>query len=77
MGDKIWTDRPEMAKKPAFLLPLKYAGETVESKLTRIREVMKEKHATMQILASLDDIDWMLNVRGDDVEYFPLLLSYM
>ena len=74
--DKLWTDRPEMSKKPAFLLPLKYAGETVESKLTRIRKVMKEHDATMQILASLDDIDWMLNIRGDDVEYFPLLLSY-
>ena len=64
-----------MSKKPAFLLPLDYAGESVESKLTRVRKVMKEHNATMQILASLDDIDWMLNMRGDDVEYSPLLLS--
>ncbi len=65
-----------MSKKPAFLLPLNYAGESVESKLTRVRKVMKEHKATMQILASLDDIDWMLNIRGDDVEYSPLLLTY-
>lgn len=73
---ELWSNRPEMSKKPAFLLPLNYAGESVESKLTRVRKVMKEHKATMQILASLDDIDWMLNIRGDDVEYSPLLLSY-
>ncbi len=61
---------------PAFLLDVKYAGETVASKLERVRNAMKEAGANAHIITSLDDTGWLLNVRGDDVEYFPLLLSY-
>lgn len=75
--DCIWENRPEISKEPAFAIEMKYAGETTASKLKRIREVMQEKHASMQLITSLDDIGWILNLRGRDVEYFPLLLSYM
>lgn len=74
--DRIWDDRPSLSKKPAFLLDVQYAGETVEEKLTRIRNVMKEQGANLHLLTTLDDICWMLNMRGDDVACFPLLLSY-
>ena len=74
--DKIWSDRPELSKKPVFELGVEYAGETVASKLERIREVMKKNHATVHILTTLDDICWTLNMRGDDIDFFPMVLSY-
>ena len=74
--DDIWTDRPALSKEPVFALDIKYAGETTRDKLARIRKVMEEKKATSHVLTTLDDICWILNVRGNDVTYFPLLLSY-
>lgn len=72
----IWEERPAMSENPAFSLPLSYAGESTASKLERIRGKMREQKADVLLLTGLDDIDWMLNIRGRDVEYFPLLLSY-
>ena len=72
----IWEDQPEISRKPAFSLSLSYAGESTASKLERIRSKMKEQKADILLLTGLDDIGWMLNIRGRDVEYFPLLLSY-
>lgn len=74
--DMIWEDRPALSEKPAFFLEEKYTGESTASKLERIRKKMAELGATAHVIASLDDICWTLNVRGDDIEYFPLLLSY-
>lgn len=74
--DKIWEDRPPLSKKPAFALGVEYTGESTESKLSRIREAMKNAGADTHIIAALDDICWTTNLRGDDIEYFPLLLSY-
>lgn len=74
--DEIWTDRPPLSKEPAFYLDIKYTGETTESKLKRVREEMKKAGANKHILTTLDDICWILNVRGNDIEFFPLLLSY-
>lgn len=73
---RIWKERPPLSKNPAFMLDICYTGETAQSKLERIREVMKEKHADVHVLTTLDDICWTLNIRGDDVACFPLLLSY-
>lgn len=74
--NEIWEDRPALSKKPAFFLEEKYSGESTESKLKRIREAMKKNGATAHVIASLDDTCWILNIRGDDVDFFPLLLSY-
>lgn len=74
--DEIWEDRPPLSEKPAFFLEEKYSGESTASKLARVREKMKEAGADIHIIASLDDTCWLLNVRGDDIEFFPLLLSY-
>lgn len=74
--DKIWEDRPPLSEKPAFALGLEYTGESTGEKLARIREAMKKEGANVHILAALDDICWTINLRGDDIEYFPLLLSY-
>ncbi len=75
VGD-IWEDRPPLSDKPAFFLEEKYSGESTASKLKRVREVMEEHGATAHIIASLDDVCWLLNIRGDDIDFFPLLLSY-
>lgn len=74
--DEIWEDRPPLSEKPAFFLEEKYSGESTASKLARVREKMKGAGADIHIIASLDDTCWLLNVRGDDIDFFPLLLSY-
>ena len=75
--DFCWEDRPELSKEPAFLLEEKYAGERSASKVERIRAEMAKKGATTHIVTSLDDIAWILNIRGNDVEYNPVVLSYL
>ena len=74
--DQIWEDRPPLSDKPAFFLEEKYSGESSAHKLERVRKIMKDNGATVHIIASLDDTGWLLNVRGDDIDFFPLLLSY-
>ena len=73
---KIWDDRPPLSEKPAFELKEKYTGESTKEKLARIRAAMAQCGADIHIIASLDDICWTTNLRGNDIEYFPLLLSY-
>jgi Xaa-Pro aminopeptidase len=74
--DEVWEDRPPLSEEPAFLLDIKYTGESTADKLKRIREVMKEAGATSHVITTLDDICWTLNMRGNDIEFFPLVLSY-
>ena len=75
--DEIWEDRPELSKKPAFKLGEEFAGESAASKIERIREYMRGCGATYHTVATIDDICWTLNMRGDDIDFFPLVLSYM
>lgn len=74
--DEIWEDRPVLSEEPAFDLDVKYAGETVASKLARIREEMKEAGTNVHVVSTIDDICWTLNIRGNDIDFFPLVLSY-
>lgn len=74
--DKIWEDRPPLSEEPAFALGEEYTGESTSSKLARIREAMKQEGANVHIIAALDDVCWTTNLRGNDIEFFPLLLSY-
>ena len=76
LAPDTWTGRPEMSTEPAFLLEDEYSGENIESKLKRIREKMKENGCNAHILSSLDDIAWLFNIRGNDIAYCPLVLSY-
>lgn len=75
--EDVWTDRGEVSKNPIFVHPLKFAGESVESKLQRIREEIKKESATAHIISSLDDVAWTLNLRGSDVECNPVFLGYL
>lgn len=74
--DEIWSDRPAMSEEPAFDLDVKYAGETVADKLARIRKEMKDAGANTHVMTTLDDICWTLNIRGNDIDFFPMVLSY-
>lgn len=73
---EVWKDRPEVSKEKAFLLEEKYTGESSASKIARIRKVMEEKGADYHIISALDDSCWIFNIRGNDVKYSPLVLSY-
>lgn len=72
----IWEERPKLPGQPAFLLAKEYAGESVAAKLERVRQVMDKEDATVHILTSLDDIGWLLNLRGNDIRCFPFVLCY-
>ncbi len=75
--DLVWTDRPEMSKEPVWIFDEQYVGESVESKLSAVRKKMEEKGASIHLMASLYDIAWLLNVRGNDISYVPVVLSYL
>ncbi len=74
--DMIWADRPELSKKPAFVLEDKYVGKTAAEKLSDVRAKMQEKGADVHVITSLDDTAWLLNVRGGDISHFPVVLSF-
>ncbi len=74
--DEIWENRPSMSENQAFLLDDMYAGETTYAKLERVRKEMQKAGATAHILTTLDDIAWLLNFRGNDVAYTPVVLCY-
>ena len=74
--DAAWENRPALIHHPVWILSEEYAGESVEEKLTRVREEMKKEGAGVHVLASLDDIAWLYNIRGNDVECCPVVLAY-
>ena len=74
--DAIWKDRPTMSKEPIFLLDETYSGESIASKLQRVRASMRKAGATAHLLITLDDIGWLLNFRGRDTDYTPVALCY-
>ncbi len=76
LAEGIWKDRPEMAFTRVFVLEERYSGESTGDKLKRLREKMTEEKAPVHILTTLDDIAWLFNLRADDVESCPVLLSY-
>lgn len=75
--DIIWKDRPALSKAPVMIMDLKYVGEDTADKLSKVREKLKEKGADLHLMSSLYDIAWLLNVRGGDISYVPVVLSYL
>lgn len=71
LPDAVWSDRPTLTSHPLFILEEKYTGQSAADKLTAIRNDMKEHGADIHLVASLDDIAWILNLRGGDVDYNP------
>lgn len=74
----LWTEnRPAIPETPLYGYDVRFAGESVASKLARIREKMAEKKADAMVISALDEIAWLLNIRGYDVEYNPVVISYV
>lgn len=74
---KVWPDRPSIPSHPAFLLPDSAAGEGVSSKLSRLRAwLVSVSFEGVYLLSALDDIAWLLNLRGNDIAYSPLVVAY-
>ncbi|EOU1752824.1 aminopeptidase P family protein [Clostridium perfringens] len=74
--DEVWKERPSLPKEKAFLHEVKYCGKSAREKLREVREEMKKLGANNYIIASLDDIAWLYNIRGNDVKCNPVVLSY-
>lgn len=72
----IWEDRPELSSQPVWILEEAYAGKPAAEKIAELRDEMKKAKATLHILTTLDDIVWLLNIRGNDVPCNPVVLSY-
>mgnify|MGYP005804036625 CR=1 FL=1 len=77
LSGEVWTDRPALSARPVMLLGEEYAGRSRRDKLAGVREAMARSQADYFVLASLDDIAWLLNIRGDDVKCNPVVLSYV
>lgn len=74
----IWTEgRPAIPQDKLYPYSADFAGEAVESKLARMREALAKKKADAMIISALDEIAWLLNIRGNDVEYNPVVISYV
>jgi Xaa-Pro aminopeptidase len=73
---ELWNDRPSMPFSVAFEHPVRFSGKERSVKISEVREAMKEQSADYQLLTANDDIMWLLNIRGNDLQYTPLLVSY-
>ena len=74
----LWTEgRPAIPQDKLYPYSADFAGESVESKLARMRAELVKKKADAMIISALDEIAWLLNIRGNDVEYNPVVISYV
>lgn len=75
--DTIWEDRPALSAKPIWILEERYAGKAASEKIADLRCQMAKCHADLHIITTLDDIVWLLNIRGNDIPCNPVVLSYL
>lgn len=73
----IWKERPPLSAEPAWVLGERYAGKSAQEKIKDVQAAIKKAHATVHVLTSLDDIAWLLNIRGNDIKYNPVVLAYV
>lgn len=76
LADKVWIDRPALEHTEIFLLDEKYSGKSASEKLAEVRVKLAEEKADVHIMTTLDDISWLFNIRANDVECCPVVLSY-
>ena len=75
--DEIWEDRPPLSAEPIWILAEKYAGKSAKEKIAQLRAEMEQCRADLHIITTLDDIVWLLNIRGNDIPCNPVVLSYL
>ena len=74
--DTFWEDRPPFPKEPCFLLSEKYAGESAQAKRIRLGKALAEKGADAHLIIDATSLNWLLNIRGHDLPYTPVIMSY-
>ena len=74
---EIWEGRPQVPTGKAFMLPVEYSGESAASKISRLRAELERLGVDGMLVTMLDEIAWLTNLRGNDVEYNPVVVSYM
>lgn len=75
--DAFWTARPPLLQAPIYEHEERFAGAPRREKIGRVRQAMQELGASWHLISSLDDIAWLLNLRGSDVDYNPVFLSHL
>ncbi len=74
--DDVWVDRPNLPIEKAFIHDIKYCGKSAREKINEVREKMHNLGASNYVISSLDDIAWLYNIRGNDVECNPVVIGY-
>eukprot|EP01083_Nonionella_stella_P093385 261704_1 len=74
--DQIWTDQPDRPKNPLKIQPMRFSGQNVADKLVKLREKMGENECFAMAITELDEICWLLNLRGSDIEFNPVFFAY-
>jgi len=74
--DSLWENRPATPMSPAFILPEHFTGKSCRDKIKEVLAEVKKNQADMTIISALDSIAWLFNIRGNDVKYNPVCVSY-
>jgi len=74
--DEVWMDRPPVEPRPVIVHPVEFAGRSVSEKIKELREKLLHEKATAIIITALDEVAWLYNIRGSDVDYSPVVHSY-
>ncbi len=69
--DAIWTDRPARPRNNVFHLDEKYSGQSIQSKILEVREILQGKSAKAVVVTTLDEVAWLFNLRGSDIDFNP------
>ena len=75
--DKIWTNKPTPLKNPVFMHDIQYSGKSSEEKIEKVCEILKSRKCFFGVISALDQIAWLLNLRGSDIDFNPLFTSYL
>ncbi|CAL4992867.1 unnamed protein product [Urochloa decumbens] len=74
--DEVWKDRPPVEPRPVIVHPVEFAGRSVSEKINELREKLVHEKASAIIITALDEVAWLYNIRGSDVDYSPVVHSY-
>lgn len=77
LAESVWKDRPALPKAPAFLLDQEQTGKSISEKIQMVRQAMKAQSADYHVISTLDDLAWVLNIRGSDVHCNPVVLGFL
>jgi len=75
--DELWDQRPAPSNFPLIPHPLRYSGKSSQKKITEIRKKIEEKNASVLVISALDEVAWLLNLRGSDIPYNPVFFAYV